>query len=582
LYDPESNQLRLYTQHSPSGGSLPESLALPLEKTPYGEAYRSRQPVLTEDLRSPQFTCETTQELLKLGRRSGCWVPLQTPHSILGTLSISTGRPGAYRPDDAYLLNEVAGQISLALANQLALQQLQQLQQRLDSQVHAANPGLHEISNTISLGVAEMELGGRLSNANDAFLRMVGRTREEMQRGLNIFDITPAKYHHLSELAVKELREHGYFPPIEKEYQRPDGTRVPALVTCGLVGRQDPPWTAFIVDLSERLRISASPAASLNAPPPPPPQEVEDIVAKSPAMNKILREIEKVAPTDTTVLLLGETGTGKDVIAHTICQMSHRRLRPFIKVNCAAIPAGLLESELFGHEKGAFTGAHSRKIGRIELAHGGTLFLDEIGDIPLELQPKLLRVLQERAFERVGGTQTIKVDIRLIAATNRNLTEMVADSQFRRDLFYRLSIFPVHVPSLRERPESISVLAESFVHRFSLRMNRPDLAISPGTMVALERWQWPGNIRELENLIERAVILSPGSELRVDREELHAQPTAPTLGGQTLSEMDREYIARVLHDTNGVVGGKHGAASILGLKRTTLQYKMKRLKIPRY
>jgi formate hydrogenlyase transcriptional activator len=261
--------------------------------------------------------------------------------------------------------------------------------------------------------------------------------------------------------------------------------------------------------------------------------------------------------------------------------MSRRRHRPFIKVNCAAIPAGLLESELFGYEKGAFTGAHCRKIGRLELAHHGTLFLDEVGDIPLELQPKLLRVFQEQEFERLGGTQTIKVDIRLITATNRNLAEMVLASQFRRDLFYRLSVFPVRVPPLRERPESIPALAHLFVRKFSRRMNRPPLAISAGTMGILERWQWPGNIRELENLIERGVILSPGPELRVNLEDLQAPPSAPLAGVHTLRDIEREYIARILHDTNGVVGGVHGAASILGVKRTTLQYKMKKLEIPR-
>ncbi len=580
LYEPESGQLRLYTQHTPPGGSaLPAGFILPLDGTPAGEAYRLRRPILVDDLRSPQFICETTQELLKYGLRSGCWVPLQTASNVFGALWISTSQPGAYRVDDAHLLNEAAGQISLALANQIAMQQLQLLRRQLDGQMREGN--FHEIAATSALGVVQWERGGRFSNANDAFLRMVGRTREEMQRGLTCADITPVEYHGLCEHAEQELQEHGFCTPFEKEYQLPDGTRVPVLVSAGLLGKRQPPWVAFIVDLRKRRQISSGPAAALSVQRQPPPQEAEDLVANSPAMRRILREIEQVAPTDTTILLLGETGTGKEIIAHTICQMSQRRHRPFIKVNCAAIPAGLLESELFGHERGAFTGAQNRKIGRLELAHQGTLFLDEVGDIPVELQPKLLRVLQEREFERLGSTQTIKIDVRLITATNRDLAGMAAANQFRRDLFYRLSVFPVRVPALRERPESISVLVEYFVEKFARRLNRPALVIPPSTLAALERWHWPGNIRELENLIERGVILSPGPELRINLEELCTPAQAVLPGGQTLRDVDREHISRVLHDTNGVVGGKHGAASRLGLKRTTLQYKMKKLEIPR-
>jgi formate hydrogenlyase transcriptional activator len=352
---------------------------------------------------------------------------------------------------------------------------------------------------------------------------------------------------------------------------------VRVLVTAALLSQKQPPWLALVVDLGNRV-----PARMHNsAPLPLPSHGNEMLAANSPAMRQILREIEQAAPTDTSVLLLGETGTGKEVIAHAICEMSRRRHHPFIKVNCAAIPAGLLESELFGYEKGAFTGAHCRKIGRIELANHGTLFLDEIGDMPVELQPKLLRVLQEQEFERLGGTQTIKVDVRLITASNRNLAEMVLASQFRRDLFYRLSVFPVRVPPLRERPESVPTLAHYFVRKYSCRLNRPPLSIPARTMGVLERWQWPGNIRELENLIERGVILSPGPELRVNLEELHAPLPVPRAGLHKLRDIEREHIARILHDTNGVVGGVHGAASILGIKRTTLQYKMKKLEIAR-
>ncbi len=583
LYEADSGQLRLFTQQAPLGGfTLPEGFTLPLDGTPAGEAYRLNRPILVDDLRSPQFTCETTRDLLRFRHRSGCWVPLRTSASVFGAMWVCSTQPGAYRTDDAYLLNEVAGQLSLALANQLASQQLQELQQRLDEQLHDGSLSFSEIADTSAIGVVQWEGGGRLSKANNALLCMLGRTREEMHRIQDCSEITPPEYHHLAGQAEQELRQYGFCKPFEKELLRPDGTRVPVLVSAGLLGQKLPPWVAFVMDLRERRRISPEASTSGNGRHAAPLQDAGDLAAKSPAMHKILREIEKVAPTDTTMLLLGETGTGKDVLAHAICQMSPRRHHPFIKVNCAAIPAGLLESELFGHEKGAYTGAQTRKIGRLELAHQGTLFLDEVGDIPLELQPKLLRVLQEREFERLGGTQTIKVDVRLIAATNRDLAEMTVSNQFRRDLFYRLNVFPVRVPPLRERPESISVLVNLFVQKFAKRMSRPNLTVPLGTLAALELWTWPGNIRELENIIERAVILSPGPELHVNLDELRVTSPTSSSPGQTLYDVEREHIRHVLHDTNGVVGGKHGAASRLGLKRTTLQYKMKKLEIPRY
>ena len=580
LYDPVAGNLRLHAQNPPSGESaLPLGFIFPLEGTSAGEAFRLRRPVMVDDLRSPQFASEATRELLRSGRRSGCWVPLQTASSVLGTLAIGSGRPGAFRSDDALLLNEAAAPIALALANQIALQQLQQLRQRLDQQLQGAASTFHELTATGSVGVVHWDVDGRLFDANDAFLRIVGRTREEMRNGLYCADVTPPEYRSLAEQAQSELLDHGSCKPFEKEYKLRDGTRVPVLVSAGLMGNQRPPWVAFVIDLRERQTIPRTPVFS-NGSRSSTDVAADDIVAGSPAMRKILENIEKVAPTDTTMLLLGETGTGKEMIARAICQMSLRKQHPFIKMNCAAIPAGLLESELFGHEKGAYTGAHARKIGRLELANQGTIFLDEIGDVPLELQPKLLRVLQEREFERLGGTQTIKVDVRLITATNRDLTAMVAAGQFRQDLFYRLNVFPIRVPALRERPESIPLLAERFVQRFAKKLNRPPLSISPEAKLSMAQWSWPGNIRELENLIERAVILSPGSELAVNLDDLRS-PSHEPLAAQTLQDVEREHIQHVLRDTNGVVGGKHGAALRLGLKRTTLQYKMKKLEIPR-
>jgi len=306
-----------------------------------------------------------------------------------------------------------------------------------------------------------------------------------------------------------------------------------------------------------------------------------DIVGTSTPLRNVLNQVEVVAPTDSTVLLLGETGTGKEIIARAILNVSSRSNRPFVKLNCAAIPSGLLESELFGHEKGAFTGAVSQKIGRFELANGGTLFLDEVGDIPLELQPKLLRVLQEQEFERLGSTRTTRVDVRLIAATNRDLEEMVAEKQFREDLYFRLNVFPIRIPPLRERSEDISLLVQYYVDKYSQRMNKRIDVVPEETMAALCRYSWPGNIRELQNLIERAVIMTPGNVLQIQVSDLQdSNRTLSTMAG-TLEDVERQRILQALREAGAVIGGPHGAAVRLGLKRTTLLSKMQKLGISR-
>jgi formate hydrogenlyase transcriptional activator len=306
----------------------------------------------------------------------------------------------------------------------------------------------------------------------------------------------------------------------------------------------------------------------------------DEIVGDSPALKDVLDQISTVATSDATVLILGETGTGKELLARAIHRISHRNDKRFIKVNCAAIPTGLLESELFGHEKGAFTGAIIQKIGRMELADGGTLFLDEVGEIPLELQPKLLRVLQDKEFERLGSTRTIKVNLRLIAATNRDLGKSVAEHEFRSDLFYRLNVFPIRAPALRERRTDIPMLVRHFVHKYARRMNRHIETIPAETMNALIKWHWPGNVRELENFIERSVILSKGEVLRAPLAELSITGQSDP-SNHTLENAEREHIIRVLRDTAGVISGAEGAAHKLGLKRTTLQSKIQRLKITR-
>jgi len=313
-------------------------------------------------------------------------------------------------------------------------------------------------------------------------------------------------------------------------------------------------------------------------------ENLGNMVGESPEFKRVLEAIEVVAPTEAAVLIQGETGTGKELVAHAIHDQSSRSRRSFIEVNCAAIPATLLESELFGHEKGAFTGAIAQKMGRFERAHQGTLFLDEIGEIPLELQPKLLRALQEQEFERLGGNRTIRVDIRIIAATNRNLKQMVDEGKFRSDLYYRLNVFPLTVPPLRERREDIELLIRFFTQRSARKLNRAIEEIPATALEALTRYDWPGNIRELQNVIERSVILSPGPELRIAMPEFNRELAPVVLVGRVANgseDVERARILEALKEAKGQVSGPDGAAARLGLKRTTLQSRMQKYKIAR-
>jgi formate hydrogenlyase transcriptional activator len=412
----------------------------------------------------------------------------------------------------------------------------------------------------------------RIVDANDAFLGMIGFSREDLTTvGLHWADIAAPEYLPLDERAHEEGLLHGACTPFEMECVRKDQTRVRVLVASAVLTTSPFRWITFVQDLTERERaekIADEPSAS---------HEFEEIVGTSAALKRVMGQVEIVAPTDATVLVLGETGTGKELVARAIHKLSDRRNRPFVTLNCAAIPTGLLESELFGYERGAFTGALSQKIGRFEMAHQGTLFLDEVGDIPLELQPKLLRALQEKEFERLGGTRTIPIDVRLLAATNRNLTQMMGDKLFRSDLYYRLKVFPITMPPLRDHPEDIPVLVRHFTQTYAAKMNKQIDKIPSDTMQALLNWPWPGNVRELENFIERSVILSSGPNLRVPLAEIRADSVeAPA--GATLAEVEREHIIRVLRETNGVVSA---AATRLGLPRTTLNAMMRKLEISR-
>jgi formate hydrogenlyase transcriptional activator len=413
----------------------------------------------------------------------------------------------------------------------------------------------------------------RIPEANDVFLDLVGYSREDLVAGrMRWPDLTPPEYAVLDELAHEEGLRFGACTPFEKELLRKDGTRVPVLVATAVLKLSPFRWITFVQDLRGRDRLESIEEDEVEV-----EHDFEEMVGASASLKRILRQTEVVAPTDANVLILGETGTGKELVARAIHRMSPRKLLPFITLNCAAIPTGLLESELFGYERGAFTGALSQKIGRFEMAHRGTLFLDEVGDIPLDLQPKLLRALQEKSFERLGGTKTIPIDVRLVAATNRNLTQMMGDKLFRSDLYYRLKVFPITTPPLRDRPEDIPVLARHFTKKYAAKMDRRIEKIPSDTMRALVNWRWPGNVRELENFIERAVILSRGPSLRAPLAEIR-QDALEAGGSATLQQVEREHIVRVLRESGGVVST---AAAGLGLPRTTLNAMMRRLGISR-
>jgi PAS domain S-box-containing protein len=413
----------------------------------------------------------------------------------------------------------------------------------------------------------------RVPEANDAFLELVGYSREDLIAGrLQWPDLTPPEYAPLDELAHEEGLRFGACTPFEKELIRKDGARVPVLVATAVLKLSPFRWITFVQDLRERDRFESIEDEDVEL-----KEDFEEIVGSSAALRRVQRQIEVVAPTDANVLILGETGTGKELVARAIHRTSPRRNLPFVTLNCAAIPTGLLESELFGYERGAFTGALSQKIGRFEMAHRGTLFLDEVGDIPLDLQPKLLRALQEKSFERLGGTKTIPIDVRLVAATNRNLTQMMGDKLFRSDLYYRLKVFPITTPPLRDHAEDIPILARHFTKKYAEKMGRQIDKIPSDTMRALVSWNWPGNVRELENFIERSVILSRGPNLRAPLAEIRPD-AAPSAGNSTLEQVEREHIIRVLRDSAGVVTT---AATRLGLHRTTLNAMMRKLGISR-
>ncbi len=488
-------------------------------------------------------------------------------------------------------------------------------------------------ANIIGICLANVE--GEIIESNNAFLQMVGYDRELFESTpMRWTEMTPPEWRENDARLLAELRVNGTAAPFEKELFRKDGSRVPILVGAALFEPGRTEGVCFVLDLSDQKRAEAEirelkdqlyrenvalRAANREI------SELKDklvqeklyleqeirgdmhfkqIVGNSAALKRVLELVETVAPSDSTVLLLGETGTGKELIARAVHDRSRRNNRTFVKLNCAAIPTGLLESELFGHEKGAFTGAVAQRIGRLELADQGTLFLDEVGDIPIEIQPKLLRALQEREFERLGSTHTRKVNVRLVAATNRDLEKMIEEREFRSDLYYRLNVFPIRIPPLRERREDIPLLVSYFVERFAKQMQKKIEIIPAAVMKSLTAWDWPGNIRELQNLIERAVILTRGRLLEPPLAELQNtkieelppadvhearhgagvrtnSPSDKTSIDEQYARRQRDAIVRALAESKGRVGGPHGAAARLGTNRTTLWAWMKKFGIDR-
>jgi formate hydrogenlyase transcriptional activator len=567
-----------------------------------------------------------TQKALELGVRSSCFIPLITAEGTLGVLNLSSHSDHAFGAKDVCFLEQVAAAMAQALANAMAHKALRSEEERLRVLLKtgasiSSNLDVRRVFPSISAHVRRIkrhEFASLLLRDETPGVLRVHAVDFPLAKGilaLNSFtplDHSPAGnalkqamplIFSRNEMTAFSSRDTAQM--IEEGIQSlccvPLSTSKDALGTLNFGSTRPDAFHADDLELFGQIAVQVAAALEnerayreieqlknrLAAEKQYLEGEVrtehrfDEIIGDSPALKKALDPVPIVADSDATVLILGETGTGKELIARAIHRMSRRHDRNFIKVNCAAIPTGLLESELFGHEKGAFTGAVSQKIGRMELADRGTLFLDEVGEIPLELQPKLLRVLQDHEFERLGGTRTIRVDLRLIAATNRDLAKEVSEHQFRSDLFYRLNVFPIHLPSLRERRGDIPMLVRHFVRQYAIRMERHIEIIREETMSALVNWHWPGNVRELENFIERSVILSDSTLLQAPLAELEIEMLQGGSSDYTLDTAERLHILGILRETGGLLSGPTGAAHRLGLKRTTLQSKMQRLRITR-
>ena len=594
-----------------------------LEDSPIQWAHESGQPVVAVDWGRETRFRDYGRWLAKLGITSTCTLPLTRGSRRLGVMSLGRFYPNAYDEEEVRFLGMVADQIGLAIDAAVNFYVSQQVQEQLklildlnnqvvsnlefDDLLHAASGSVRRVMGCDAAAVMLADADGKHlrvhaldypesrgifaegslvpiegSMPGDSFKSgkpmVVNRLdpremppemyRKAVGEGLNSLCDIPliSRNRMLGILAVAKREENAF-----------DGDAVAFLTQVAnqvAIGVENALAYREIADLKDRLaQEKLYLEDELRG-----EMDFEGIVGQSSALRHVLHLVETVAPSDSTVLMMGETGTGKELIARAIHDRSRRKGRTFVKVNCAAIPTGLIESELFGHERGAFTGAITQKVGRLELADQGTLFLDEVGDIPIEVQPKLLRALQEREFERLGSTHTKKVDVRLVAATNRDLEKMIESREFRSDLYYRLNVFPIRIPPLRERPEDIPLLVRYFAQKYGRRMEKQVESIPATAMKKLASWHWPGNIRELENFIERSVILTHGSALQVPVGELGGNGKAAAEG--TKREIsERDEILRILKDTRGRVAGPHGAAERMGIKRTTLISRMKKLGI---
>jgi formate hydrogenlyase transcriptional activator len=618
-FDPAANWVQWHLLE-PYDSAL-EALAvrnMPKEETVAWWVYLNQRPVVIPFIDREKSFPLVAERLSKLGLRSLCALPLSTAHRKLGSLVFASHLDNAYSDEDQQFLSIVANQIAVAMDDaraQARLRLLLDITNRIVTKLELRDL-LREIVGSIrhfmqcdSVGVAlpdpedgelrryavdhaayEMSVGPASERSKVVFQtgKPLIATKEEVaadpQGAISNMSLC------LYPLIIRErvLGVFGFGSSRENAFTEDDLAFLGQVANQIALAVENALAYGQVSELKDQLAqenvyLESEIRSELH---------FEDIVGNSEQLRRVLKEIETVAPADSTVLIYGETGTGKELIARALHDLSSRKPNAFVKLNCAAIPTGLLESELFGHEKGAFTGAIMQRVGRFELANRGTIFLDEVGEIPLELQPKLLRVLQEREFERLGSTRTIRTDARLIAATNRDLKTMVEEQRFRSDLYYRLNVFPIRVPSLRERQEDIPLLVRHFVKEFSRRNQRVIDTIPSETMQALIRYHWPGNIRELQNVIERAVIISRGLVLNVALAELTPDVSSPPVpivssaksaSHESLQEMldatERNQILRALEDANGVVAGPNGAAARLGVKRSTLQLRMQRLGI---
>jgi len=629
LYDTERDTTQLFLLQTGKPHNLPQAYSI--EETPASVILKTRQPFYVRDLEQETRFPKIMGMIRSQGVRSYCILPLLTARRFLGGLHFAAAKPDAYSPEDIEFMELVAQQAAVILESvlnhesadvsrrelalerdhlKLLLQVNDAVAAKLDTRelFSAISVCLREALNVeyASLTVFDPETnslrrhsldfpgGGGILQENaiipiegttvgEAFTRKVAVTAgrsdierlppeiaaEMLREGLNFVCAVPliSRQRVLGTLNVASRRGDAFDQAGVQLLEEAAGQFALALDNA-LAYHRIEELNAKLAE--EKLYLADEIRSNCY---------FEEIIGNSKLLQKVLRQIEVVAPSDSTVLLCGETGTGKELAARAIHNLSGRSNATFVKLNCAAIPTGLMESEMFGHEKGAFTGAVAQRIGRFELADRGTLFLDEIGEIPLELQPKLLRVLQEQEFERLGSARTNHVNVRLIAATNGDLLGMVKAGEFRADLFYRLNVFPIIMPPLRERREDIPLLVRYFVQQIARRMNKRIETIRSETMEALVRYSWPGNIRELQNVVERAVILSPDTVLEVPLGELRASPAVAGQAPQTLDEAERRHIMQALNDTSWVVGGPHGAAARLGMKRSTLQFRMQKLGI---